>query len=105
MLRCVPSLCSWHGATPLHRNRLAKGTSLSSGHDAGAGIDLGYFDNLDARADGSEYKNREIYRRRSGAYRPMLHYLYKNKGGWGGEYPFMPNPRRFDAMHIQFNMK
>lgn len=105
MLRCVPSLCSWHGATPLHRNRLSAGASSSSGHDAGAGIDLGYYDNLDARADGSEYKNREIYRRRSGAYRPMLHYLYKNKGGWGGEYPFMPSPRRFDAMHIQFNTK
>jgi hypothetical protein len=32
----------------------------------------------------------------------MLHALYSNGGGWGGEYPFMGNGK-YDAMHVQFN--
>lgn len=101
MLRCVPSLCSCHGASAFHRNRKESKQTRSSGHDAGAGIDLAYYNNLNT---GSTEKNKrtDIGSKCDGAYRPMLHALYANGGGWGGEYRFMRGPE-YDAMHIQFN--
>lgn len=100
MLRCVPSLCSCHGASSFHRNRKEFKQKRSSGHDAGAGIDLAYYNNLNT-ASTEKNKRTDLGAKCDGAYRPMLHALYANGGGWGGEYRFMGT--QYDAMHIQFN--
>lgn len=101
MLRCAPSICSWHGASCVHRNRKSSKQTHSAGHDAGAGIDFAYHNNREVVGKVRNCQT-DIGSKCDGAYRPMLHALYTNGGGWGGEYPFMGNDK-YDAMHIQFN--
>lgn len=101
MLRCAPSICSWNGFTPFHRNRKSSKQTHSAGHDAGAGIDFAYHQNREVVGKARNCQT-DIGSKCDGAYRPMLHALYTNGGGWGGEYPFM-GKGKYDAMHVQFN--
>ena len=98
MLRCAPSLCSWHGASCVHRNRKDSSQTHTAGHDAGAGIDFAYNNNRECKGKAANCKT-DIGARCDTTYRPMLHALYSNGGGWGGEYGFMGN-NTYDAMHI-----
>jgi hypothetical protein len=72
MLRCAPSLCSWHGNTAVHRNRKSKGTVMGSGHDAGGGWDFAYDNNPATDDIGKNFNGTDIGRRCHTTYRPMM---------------------------------
>jgi hypothetical protein len=72
MLRCAPTLCSWNGATAIHRNRYQRGKGSGSGHDAGGGWDFAHDINFATASKDANFKKTDIGRRCNTTYRPMM---------------------------------
>lgn len=95
LLKCAPALCVI--------SSFIRESNSNARHEHGQAMDFDAAGN-GTTTDFEENLNRQIVKKMTTAYRPLLHYLYKGGGTWFGAYKvkMRGGTRKYDSMHIEF---